>query len=255
MNTAMAAKKWALITGCPHGFADPIARALASSSYNLVLHGRNYSSVNNLCTSLRSEHPDIECHALEHDISSVGDASQICKKINAYINQLNVVVHHLGGTLKVRAATAPANEWQQVLLHNCLFSFELNRLLLPYLKCQNSARIINIGSVSSYSLRGSAPYACAKALLRSYTKTLGRELATSSVGVSYISLGAFETVNSNWAKYRQASPGIIDDFLAHHQASGRLGRPEEIIPVIKMLIDPAFSFGQGAVIDYDGGTM
>ena len=247
--------KWALITGCPNGFAPSIAKALAAAEFNIFLHGRNGLELEKLCLLLRESYPSLNFVAVDLFVSCADDALILVDYISERLTQLRVVVHHLGGTLNIRSSMAPTDDWAKVLFHNCLFSFEINRLLVPYLKMHDYSRIINIGSVSAISLRGSAPYACSKALLNAYTKTLGRELADSSIGVSCISLGAFETRNSNWSVYRNTNPSIIADFLSHHQASARLGRTDEIIPVIKMILDPSFSFGQGAIIDYDGGTM
>jgi NAD(P)-dependent dehydrogenase (short-subunit alcohol dehydrogenase family) len=255
MSSSSPLDKWALITGCPNGFALSIAKALAAAEFNIFLHGRNGPELEKLCLLLRESYPGLSFVAVNLFVTCADDASLLVDYLSERLTHLRVVVHHLGGTLSIRSSMAPIDDWTKVLCHNCLFSFEINRLLIPYLKMHNYSRIINIGSVSATSLRGSAPYACSKALLNAYTKTLGRELAGSSIGVSCISLGAFETRNSNWMAYRKTDPSIISDFLSHHQAAARLGKPDEIIPVIKMILDPSFSFGQGAIIDYDGGTM
>ena len=255
MKALKTSGNWALITGCPNGFSQSIAKALASLGFNVILQGRNISSIENLCSSLRQSYPDVEFTAIDLFVSSTEQASTLLQRIPDKLDSLNVIVHHLGGTLGIRSSLSSSHDWEKVLVHNCLFSFELNRLLVPYLKKHDYSRIINIGSVSATALRGSSPYACSKALLHAYTKTLGRELAESPIGVSCISLGAFETANSNWSNYRKTNPSIISDFLSHHQACARLGSTDEIIPVIKMLLDPMFTFGQGSIIDYDGGTM
>ena len=254
-TSSLSHEKWALLTGCPNGFAPSIAKALALSDFNIILHGRNEQGILSLKVELQKKFPLLQFVSLIYKIERVADASIVVSQISQITRHLNVIVHHLGGTLGVRSSLACTDEWIQVLLQNCLFSFEVNRLLVPILKEQLLARIINVGSVSATALRGSAPYACAKALLLAYTKTLGRELASSTIGVSYISLGAFETINSNWARYKQTDPDLVADFLRHHQACGRLGQPDEIIPVIQMLIDSNYTFGQGVVVEYDGGTM
>lgn len=247
--------KWSLVTGAPTGFSEHIALELLENYYNIVLHGRNSQTISALANKLRKSHPNkkiewVCCDAVTHTAAM---------RVIEYLDDRNilpeVIIHHVGGTLGFKSSLISAADWIQVISLNCLFGFELNRHLVPKMLTQQTGRIIHVGSVSAYSLRGSGPYACAKALLHSYTKTLGRELATTPLGVSCVSLGSFETEKSNWARYRVEAPHIISDFLSHHQAIGRLGRPEEIRVVIRMLIDPKFTFGQGAIVDYDGGTM
>ena len=251
----MANKNWALLTGCPSGFTDVICDVLEEQEYNIFLLGRDENKLNNFINERKIKNPIQKYHLIIRDVSKKYSADYVFSEIKKTKKFPNVLIHHLGGTLGIKTSLCSTNEWNNVLNINCLFSFELNRLLLTYLEDNSFARIINIGSISSKSLRGSGPYACSKALLDAYTKTLGRELACSNVSVNSINLGAFETEKSNWSKYRKKSPEIIEDFLRHHHASKRLGDPKEIAPLIKMLLDPEFTFGQGCILEYDGGTM
>ena len=248
-------KDWALLTGCPSGFTEAICEVLEEKNYGIYLLGKSSQNIDNFIKKRTTKNSSVNYKSIVKDALDENSAEHTFAKIIKYGYYPKIIIHHLGGTLGIKSSLSERNDWIKVLSLNCLFSFELNRLLLEKLKKNDFSRIINISSISSDSLRGSAPYACSKALLNAYTKTLGRELADTKISVNSINLGAFETVKSNWANYRKNSPEIIDDFLRHHHASKRLGIPLEIKPIIRMLLEPDFSFGQGGIIEYDGGTM
>lgn len=247
-------ENWALITGAPRGFCRAIAKILMSEGYNIVVHGRDRKTLEKFSTDIAAKY-NRTIFPIALDALDPKSPSLLMKILQESRIAPKVIIHHLGGPIGIKSSMAPIEDWMRVLQLNVLFSINLNNLLMEGLKSHDFARIVNVGSVSATSLRGSGPYACSKALLLAYTKTLGRELGKTNIVVSYLSLGAFETENSNWKKYKNGNQAIVDDFLRHHQASGRLGKPDEIGVVIRMLISSEFTFGQGAILEYDGGTM
>lgn len=251
----MSIRDWALITGCPSGFTEAICEVLEENDFGIYIFGKSEENLREFINKRTLKDASVTYKIIVKDALEEKSAQYTFNKIKENGFYPKIIIHHLGGTLGIRSSLSSESDWIKVLSLNCFFSFELNRLLIDYLRKKDFSRIINISSISSESLRGSGPYACSKALLNAYTKTLGRELAETNISVNSINLGAFETIKSNWANYRKNSPDIIEDFLRHHHASKRLGNPSEIKPIIKMLLDPQFSFGQGGIIEYDGATM
>ena len=116
-------------------------------------------------------------------------------------------------------------------------------------------KLTTFSSISSKSLRGSSPYASSKAFLDAYTVSMGRELAKSPIIISGIQPGAFIAEENDWARNVHDRPEMVKDFLRHHHASGRLGSPDEIAPLILFMSSQYFSWGMGSIFNYDGGTM
>jgi 3-oxoacyl-[acyl-carrier protein] reductase len=242
-----------LITGATGGFGPVLAKHLSSKGHRLLLHGRNSCKLQKLCSTLE-DHKHLTFTA--NPIISKDAASEMCGFILAQNALPNIIVHHLGGTQGVKSALASVEQWLSVLTLNTFFAAEINRLLMPhFLKIKLPVRIIHISSISALSLRGSAPYACSKAMLNAYVVCLAREVATSNVSISAIMPGAFHTPGSNWETYMQTNPSLVKDFLRHHHASNRLGEPTEILPAIDFLSDFSNTFAQGCIINIDGGTM
>ena len=113
------------------------------------------------------------------------------KTISQMDTKPDIVVHHVGGTSDVRSTLSDRSKWIEVLQLNVLFAAEFNSSYIPYLLERDiPARIIHVSSISALSLRGSGPYAAAKAFLNAYIITTAREVATSRVTVCGVMPGA-----------------------------------------------------------------
>ena len=73
---------------------------------------------------------------------------------------------------------------------NFLSSVEINNKFIPILKNKNS-KIVHIGSIASYEAVGSVGYNCAKSLITSYVRSIGRILIKKKIIVTGIMPGGF----------------------------------------------------------------
>ena len=84
------------------------------------------------------------------------------------------------------------------------------------MKLKKSGKIIHISSSASidggpkiHPYGGFPPYACAKAFLNMYVKTLGRELNKFNIHVSAILPGPILTENKHWDKAKKKIRNFI----------------------------------------------
>ena len=98
-------------------------------------------------------------------------------------------------------------------------------------------------------------YSSSKAFLEAYVTTVAREYGKTSVVISSVSPGALLIKNGPWDHNMKNQPEMVDDFLRHHHASGRLGMAKEIVPFILLLSSELCTFAQGTNCNIDGGTM
>lgn len=244
-----------LIIAANGGLGNSLANFFYEAGANLFLVSKNIDRLCELKSALKSSKSNQIVEVFSIDLLQRDSPWQVFKKLNELNFSPEIVIHNLGGTLALKSFLISQEAVEDVLWLNALFAISLNRLLIPGLKREVNARIVHISSISSKSLRGSGPYAAAKAYLDAYTVCLGRELAKSSVVVSAIRPGAFLSGNGDWDRNLKERPEMVKDFLSHHHASERLGLPEEIAPIVLMLASNYFCWGQGAIINYDGGTM
>jgi 3-oxoacyl-[acyl-carrier protein] reductase len=104
-------------------------------------------------------------------------------------------------------------------------------------------------------LRGNPLYASAKAYLNAYVKTVGRAVAKEGVILNAVMPGAVSFDGSYWDEISKTNPIKVHDFLSHHQAVNRFGKPEEIASVVTFLVSDYSTFMQGSIVAVDGGNM
>ena len=176
-----------LLTGASGGLGQELARQLTDCGAALLLAGRDSGRLNALATSLGPSAASI-CADLER-ASGVAALAGAAREFG-----VNVLINNAG----VSAFGLLENqEWaaiERVLATNLEAPIHLTHALLPWLKAQPQAAIVNIGSTfGSLPFPGFVAYSAAKAGLRGFSQALRRELADSLVAVIHIAPRAIDT--------------------------------------------------------------
>jgi len=183
---------------------------------------------------------------------NVCDAStveQACAATVAELGGMDMLVNsagHAGSTLPLED-TDPA-EWQRVVDINLLGVYRTCRAAVPELKRSPAGRIVNIASLAGKEgTPNASAYSAAKAGVLALTKSLGKELAQTSVRVNAIAPAAIST-----ELLRQMSPEHVQTMI-NKSPMKRLGECEEVSNLVLWLLSDACSFSTGAVFDLSGG--
>ena len=176
-----------LLTGASGGLGQELACQLTDGGAALLLAGRDSGRLNALATSLGPGAASI-CADLER-ASGVAALAGAAREFG-----VNVLINNAG----ISAFGLLENqEWaaiERVLATNLEAPIHLTHALLPWLKAQPQAAIVNIGSTfGSLPFPGFVAYSAAKAGLRGFSQALRRELADSLVAVIHIAPRAIDT--------------------------------------------------------------
>lgn len=245
--------KRALVTASGQGIGEAVAIALAKEGVKISLTGRDESKLKNVLARIGGEkqgHDYIAADLLER-----GAPTDVAKECIQRHGVMDLIVHNVGGTLEVKDPLAPIEDWNRVWQFNVGIPVEMNSVLVPPLKAKGWGRIVHMSSISAVFLRGSVPYASAKAALNAYSIALARNLAPSGIVVSAIMPGAVYGKGGHWERLCAKAPEGAADFVKHHMALGRLGTPEEVAPFVVWLCSMQAVFASGALVPVDGGTM
>jgi len=194
-----------IITGGSKGIGLAIAKIFARKSDRpLVLIARNKSdleSAKEVCEAEGAEHVTIISADLtrEEDISGI-DFQALNPAL--LINNAGVYLY------KYLGDTTPS-EFEEQFRLNVLSAFLTTKYVLPQLKRQDRALIVNI--CSQASLRGypdSGAYTMAKHATLGYTRSLRGELADEQIAVTAINLG--QTFSTSWKDVDIDSEKLID---------------------------------------------
>ena len=252
MELGIAGKR-VLVTAGSQGLGRVTALAFAREGCRVAVISRNQEKLDSLLEAMGGSG---QGHAVfAADLLQPGEPERAVQILTAQSDPFEIVIHNIGGTLSLKDPLSSSERWAQVWRFNVGIAIEINNLVIPPMVERGWGRIIHVSSNAAESARGATPYAAAKAFLNAYVKGVGRSFAPTGLVLSAIMPGPFETEGGHWAKVRQENPAMLEDFLSHHQAIGRLGDPEEIAAFLLFMASRSATFATAAVLAVDGGSM
>ena len=182
-----------VITGGSRGIGLSIAKVCArKTGHPIVLMARNSDGLEKARTECLNEGAK-QVEIITVDVTS----SEAVSAINFEALNPGILVNNVGFFLYKTLEQTTAEEFKEQFLTNTFSAFNVTEALLPALKKQQRALIVNICSQASLKgFEGSGAYAMSKHALLGYTRSLRRELMETQVAVSVINLG--QTYSTSW---------------------------------------------------------
>lgn len=166
-----------LITGGSAGIGFEIAKILSAKGNKVIVTGRNEERLNKAVNEL----PGVT--GIVWDVTSAEDVQSLVTKLTNEFPDLNIVINNAGKAelSNLSAQSDTFEKASQEMLTNYLSVIRLNEELLPLLKKQEVAAIVNVSSIVAFvPNKRMATYAASKAALHSYTQSLRIALASTS---------------------------------------------------------------------------
>lgn len=185
--------KHAVITGASKGLGKALAYQLAAKGYNLLLVARSENLLKDLAVQLSSQYP-VQVHTLSLDLRETNSGNVIydwCREV-----QFNpsVLINNAGYACWGFFDTLSIDQQQQMLQVNTGSLVNITHALLPLLKQQPAAYIMNVASTAAYqAVPTMALYAASKAFVKSFSRGLRYELRQTNVSVTCLSPGPMAT--------------------------------------------------------------
>jgi short-subunit dehydrogenase len=228
-------KGYALITGASKGIGKSMALLLAGAGYNLMLVARSETDLQDLSFIIQNEYKVQVVH-LAVDLSERNAAEAVSKWCKGHTSELSVLINNAGYGLWGYFGDLPLEKQMNMLQLNINAVVELTYLLLPLLKQQKQAYILNIASTAAYqALATFSLYAASKTFILFFSRAIRRELKNSSVTVSCLSPGPTDTNFASRAGL-DAFADLAEKFnmtpgdVAREGLKGMFNKKAEIVP-------------------------
>ncbi|OGL46312.1 MAG: hypothetical protein A2W05_11700, partial [Candidatus Schekmanbacteria bacterium RBG_16_38_10] len=187
--------KHILITGASKGLGSVCAKALAAQGARLVLMARSEGKLDEVRLSLNR--PGMHL-SIPLDLTDMSQLSEGIKKAKSFLGDIDVVLHVAGGGLGLRDPLLDADGLIKLFTLNLVVAAEINRLIVPDMIKKGKGNLVHIASIASTEATGSVGYNTVKAALAAYVRSLGREIASSSVVATGILPGGFYAPGNSW---------------------------------------------------------
>jgi uncharacterized protein len=191
METIMAKRSLALVTGASSGIGRELARSIAAAGYDLVLAGRREVALAEAAAELAAPNAGT-IRTVAADLSTAEGVATVWAATGG--QPLAILVNNAGFNVAGPFAATELADQMALIDTHIGATVRLTRLALPGMIAAGTGRILNLGSIASYApAPGDAVYAAAKAFILRFGEGLAAELAGTGVTVTTLCPGATRT--------------------------------------------------------------
>ncbi|MFR0356011.1 SDR family NAD(P)-dependent oxidoreductase [Streptomyces sediminimaris] len=226
-----------LITGATSGLGRYVAFELVRAGHLVLAHGRDPGRTERLVAELRTEG---DAEGFVADLASLSQVRELGARVAAAHPGLDVLINNagVGAGAPGAARELSADGHELRLAVNYLAPVVLTRALLPVLRANAPARVVNVGSAGQDPLDfddiefrrahdGFAAYRRAKFALAAHTFALAEELADTGVAVNVLHPATFmdtamvrEGGVTPWNTVADGAPGVLALATGDHGTGG-----------------------------------
>ncbi|QIP04037.1 SDR family oxidoreductase [Bradyrhizobium symbiodeficiens] len=204
---------------------------------------------------------------VQADLTTAEGGEALAKAALERLGGVDILAHVLGGSTTPGGGFVALTDdhWLSELNLNLLATVRLDRLLIPQMIERGSGVVVHVTSIQSVLPLPDATtaYASAKAALRTYSKSISKELGPKGVRVNVVSPGWIMTEGTDvfLKRIQDSNGGTLEDARQlvlkglGGIAIGRGAEPYEVADVIAYLASDRAASIHGAEFVVDGGTV
>ena len=237
----------AVITGGASGIGYCTARHMLDEGVRLMLVDRNPDTLAGALAELRGEGGEVDGVVVD-----VRDYDDCCKMLDTALERygtVDILVNSagIGGDAQFFAETEPA-QWEDLVAVNLLGVMNCCRAVTDHMVARGSGKIVSLASeAGKANEKRMVVYGATKGGVISLTRGLAAELGRHSINVNAVCPGVTHTPMTSY---------LSEELVAASERFyplGRLGRPEDIAPLITFLCSDRASWITGQAISVSGG--
>jgi len=246
MNAIDLKNRTAIVTGGARGIGFAIAKRMLASDAAVALWDIDASALDKAVAALKS------AARVRGTIVDVTDDTAIARGVETCMRdfgKIDILVNNAGITGgNAQLWELEPEVWRRVVEVNLIAPYLVCRAVVPHMIAGGYGRIVNIASIAGKEGNPNAShYSASKAGLIGLTKSLAKELATTSVLVNCVTPAAAKTDLFGQMKQEHI------DYMLSKIPMNRFVEVDELAAMVAWLASEECSFSTGAVFDISGG--
>lgn len=239
--------KVALVTGAARDVGKEIALGLAAEGAAVAVNYRNSrDEAEAVVKEITAKGGRAKAYGA--DVADYGAVKAMVDAVVKDFGGLNILVNNAGIALRKRFNDTTQDDWKRQIDINLYGAIHCCHAAGPHLEAGKNGRIVGvIGDSSRVGESGLSIVAAARAGVIGLMKSLAREYGRSGTTANVVSLGLVETAHDRaWVEENR-------EKLVRLYPVRRLGMPDDIAPMLTMLVSPHSGWITGQVLSISGG--
>ncbi len=242
-------RRVALITGGAKGIGKAIAKKFAKNGYDLIL---NYVSDKTDLEGIQNEFKEYGVEVLleKADVSNYEQCENMVKAAIEKFGRIDTLINNAGVTKDNLLMRMKEEDFDKVISINLKGTFNMTKLVTPYMMKKREGRIVSISSVVGVvGNAGQSNYAASKAGIIGFTKSVAKELASRNILANCVAPGFIATDMTSVLSDK------VKESINAQIPLKRMGTADEIANAVYFLGGEENTYITGQTLNIDGGMI
>jgi 2-hydroxycyclohexanecarboxyl-CoA dehydrogenase len=239
--------KVAIVTGGASGIGRTTAEYLRREGVKLFLVDANATALEETAAEIAERGGEVETEVV--DVRDYEACTRMVARAIGRFGHVDALVNSagIGGPIEFFSRTTP-DEWQDLVAINLLGVMNCCRAVTDHMIERNYGKIVSLASeAGKVNEKRMVVYGVTKGGVISLTRGLAVELGRFSINVNCVCPGVTHTPMTSYITPE------LEEAANRFYPLGRLGKPEDIAPMITFLVSDEASWITGQAISISGG--
>ena len=240
-----------LVTGAGQGLGRSIGLAFAREGAHVAFHYHS-SAQGAEAAANEAQAPGVKAIAVGADLRDDAAVRDAVESVERELGPIAVLVNNAAATRRQPFLESTAADWASQVDVTVSGTLRITHAVARRMAARRAGAIVNLmGDSGRVGEAGLLVTAATRASTIGLTKSLAKELARHGIRANCVSIALVQTEH-----FADHAGGAADErmqkLLAQYPLR-RLGRPEDVTPMILLLASPLSSWTTGQVVSVNGG--